>query len=493
MREKILSPHAASLSQSMRDLGYSLESAIADLIDNSVTAKAGDINIFVDIATEMDSCLAIIDDGCGMNENELFEAMRPGSRDPREQRDSEDLGRFGLGLKTASFSQCRSLTVVSRRDHITSSASWDLDFLTDCNDWIVKIPDCDQIKKLPFIDRLGETGTYVLWQKMDRLLERNSIGKEKKNAYDKLDQVECHLALVFHRYLSSEYKNRKIAIFINGHQVEAFDPFCLSNRATQSLHEEVVRIGNQEIKIQPYILPHHSKLTKKEYDFYKTRSDFVSNQGAYIYRNGRLIAWGDWFRLVPRSEATKLARVRIDFPNILDEYWTIDIKKSRASPPYQVKDKLRQIVNRIAEQSKRVHKGRGDQILNNPEGSLWLRYSDREGIRYALNRDHPVIESIENNLPEDIQKALEDVFSVIERGLPIEAIYADYSSSPQLFDKTEEISREGMKKNLENLLMLMSVSGRVDREYFTKVVLELKPFSEAKELTQKIIEELVHV
>ncbi|MDE2760571.1 MAG: ATP-binding protein [Paracoccaceae bacterium] len=492
MKEKVLPPHAASLSQSMRDLGYSPEAAIADLIDNSITARAENINILFDISSEEDSYLAIIDDGYGMNENELFEAMRPGSKDPRESRDVDDLGRFGLGLKTASFSQCRSLTVVSRKNNITSVAEWDLDTITERNEWVVIIPNQDQIQDLPLIDQLGRTGTYVLWRKLDRLLEKGSDGQERKTAYDKLDQVERHLSLVFHRYLSGDYKRRKISIYINGHQIESFDPFCLSNKATQSLHEEIVRVIGYEIKIQPYILPHHSKLSKKEYDFYKNRSDFVSNQGAYVYRNGRLMAWGDWFRLVPRGEATKLARVRIDFPNTLDEYWTIDIKKSKAVPPYQVREKLRHIINRISEQSTRVHKGRGDRLFEKSEDPLWVRFSYRDGIRYALNKKHPLIQSIKSNLTDDTHKALEEVLTIIENGLPIEAIYADYSSSPQSFELSEKITSEELQEKLEKIYMLMSVSGNVDKERFSKLVLELKPFNEHQDITKVIIEDFIY-
>ncbi|MCY3725680.1 MAG: ATP-binding protein [Rhodobacteraceae bacterium] len=492
MREKVLSPHAASLSQSMRDLGYSPEAAIADLIDNSITARAENINILFDISTEEDSCLAIIDDGCGMDEVELLEAMRPGSKNPRESRDIDDLGRFGLGLKTASFSQCRSLTVVSRKNSITSVAEWDLDTLTERNEWIVNIPNKEQILGLPFIEHLGGTGTYVLWRKLDRLLEKGTDGKERKTAYDKLDHVERHLSLVFHRYLSGDYKRRKIAVYINGHQVVSFDPFCLSNKATQFLHEEIVRLAGQEIRIQPYILPHHSKLSKKEYDFYKNRSDFVGNQGAYVYRNGRLMAWGDWFRLVPRGEATKLARVRIDFPNTLDEFWTIDIKKSKATPPYQVREKLRHIINRISEQSTRVHKGRGDKLFEKSEDPLWVRFRDRIGIRYELNRNHPLIKSIKSNLTENTQKVLDEVISVIEKSLPIEAIYADYSSSPQSFEIIEKISRVELQEKLENIYLLLSVKENVDEEHFTKLVLGLKPFSEHRDITKVIIEEFYY-
>ncbi len=490
MQEKLLLPHAASLSQSMRDLGYSLETAIADLIDNSITAGSENINIFVELGPEAAPCLVIVDDGCGMIEDELFEAMRPGSRDPREKRDPDDLGRFGLGLKTASFSQCRSLTVVSRKNGALSSAIWDLDTLTERNEWVVHLPTQEKIESFPYIDQLGKNGTYILWQKMDRLLAGVSNEQERSNAYNKLDLVERHLALVFHRYLIGDYKNRKCSIHINRHPVASFDPFCLSNKATQILPEEIVRIDNEEIKIQPYILPHHSKLTQNEYNFYRTRSDFVSNQGAYIYRNGRLMAWGDWFRLVPKSEATKLARVRIDFPNALDEHWTIDIKKSRAHPPYPVRDKLRNIIKRITDQSVKVHTGLGSRILVKAEFPLWIRFSERNSIRYVLNRDHPIITSILNNIPEDCRKSLENLYSVIEQEIPVEAIYADYSSSPQSFEESEEIPREDLKEKLKNLHILMSVSGAISKENFIRIVSDLKPFSDNRIATQEIIEEL---
>jgi len=492
MQEKILSPHAASLSQSMRDLGYSLETAIADLIDNSITAGADNIPIFLDLVEAKEPCLAIIDDGSGMTEDELLEAMRPGSRNPRDKRDADDLGRFGLGLKTASFSQCKSLIVVSRKNNNLVAAQWDLDLIASRNEWVVTIPSTEEIECLPYFDELGDQGTYVLWRKLDRLLESNTHERTNTNdAYDKLSVVEKHLALVFHRYIAGEYKKRKVAIQINGHSIDAFDPFCVSNKATQLLPEEIVRIDNHEIRIQPYILPHHSKLSKKEYDFYRSRSDFVSNQGAYIYRNGRLMAWGDWFRLVPKSEATKLARVKIDFPNALDENWTIDIKKSRAHPPHEVREKMRQIINRITEQSKRVHTGRGNRLFEEQEQPLWIRFSDRGGIRYAVNRDHPLVNAIQDRLDPEIAIAFENILSVIERSMPLEAIYADYSSTPQSFEEKEEVAYEELKDKLEHFYMLLASSGSTDKESFARMILGLKPFSENREQTQRIIEELV--
>ena len=317
-RECSLPPSARSLSESLRDLGYSLETAIADLIDNSISARANFIEILCDLS-QSDPALAIIDNGRGMTADELFAAMRHGSTSPKQPRAQGDLGRFGLGLKTASFSQCRRLTVISAQKGIRSGAEWNLDLIDRRDDWIVTILEDDEIAELPFSDRIGDSGTVVIWRTMDRLFEDESGRKRDEIVNEKLDVVDRHLSLVFHRFLAGQVRGRKkLSISINGHELEPFDPFCLKNSATQILPEETVRISSTPVHMQPYILPHHNRLTAKEYDYYQDRSDFISNQGAYIYRNSRLMAWGDWFRLIPKGEATKLARVQIYFPTSLD-------------------------------------------------------------------------------------------------------------------------------------------------------------------------------
>lgn len=368
-----LAPSASSLSESMRDLGYSLATAVADIIDNSITANATEIDIFCDLTIE-NPTLTIIDNGHGMSAEELLVAMRHGAVNPKQKRPPLDLGRFGLGLKTASFSQCRHLTVASSKDSSICGAEWDLDLVSREDEWFLSILNDEEIDNLPYIERLPTTGTIVIWRMLDRLFEDQFGSKRDEIVNEKLDLVEKHLSLVFHRFISGEVKGRnKITIKINGHPVAAFDPFCRKNKATQILPEEIVRVDGKDVLIQPYILPHHSKLTAAEYDFYEDRSSFISNQGAYIYRNGRLMAWGDWFRLVPKGEATKLARVQIDFPNSLDEEWTIDIKKSRARPPHAVRERLRQIISQITYSSTRVHRGRGKKLFEEISAPVWER------------------------------------------------------------------------------------------------------------------------
>ena len=472
----------------MRDLGYSLETAIADLVDNSISAGADAIEIICDLSG-VEPLVAILDNGRGMTDSELLDAMRHGTANPRQHRSPRDLGRFGLGLKTASFSQCRSLTVATARDGVRCGAEWDLDRIDDVDDWILSVLDDQDLDSLPYVDRISIHGTVVVWRKLDRLVEDEAGDRRDEIVNEKLDALGRHLSLVFHRFLAGDVKAYpKISIVVNGHTIEAFDPFCRRNSATQVLPEEVVRIGETEVRLQPYVLPHHTRLGTREYDFYQSRSDFISNQGAYIYRNGRLMAWGDWFRLVPKGEATKLARVQIDFPNSLDEAWTIDIKKSRARPPHAVRERLRQIIAKIIARSVTVHRGRGQKLFQECDAPLWERYADRGRIRFAINAQHPLIVSLDAKLQSDDAILLRMLLDSIAASLPVEMIYSDYSTHPR------EVSQMTADKNLtlERLRRLKHVlygDGSGDPDAFLQIVRSTHLFDEQLETAKTFISE----
>lgn len=487
-RSQVLPPSAACLSASMRDLGYSLETAVADLVDNSISADATLIDIVCQLAGG-DPFLAIVDNGHGMSPDELLRAMKHGSANPREKRKLSDLGRFGLGLKTASFSQCRSLTVVSRRDGELSGAEWNLDLIDEKDDWILLVLEPAELEAIPLVDRLQTHGTLVVWRKLDRLFEDETGVRRDEIVNDKLDVLERHLSLVFHRYLGGEVKGRrKIKITVNGHPVEPFDPFCRRNPAHQELPEDVVRIGNDAVHLQPYILPHHSKLSAAEYDFYQSRSDFISNQGAYIYRNGRLMAWGDWFRLIPKGEATKLARVQIDFPNSLDESWTIDIKKSRARPPHAVRERLRQIINRVIGRSTTVHRGRGQKLFEEVEAPVWERYADPGGIRYAINRSHPLVVKLSDRIGADAGRHLAILLESIGASLPVEMVYSDYSLHPR--EVGQGVADEkGVLDRLRALRSAFSDDASLSAADFLEIVRSTRLFGSHSEVVDRFIEE----
>lgn len=483
-----LPPSAASLTASLRDLGYSLETAIADLIDNSISADATDIQIFCDLSRAA-PVLVIADNGRGMTEAEVIAAMRHGATDPRKKRGPKDLGRFGLGLKTASFSQCRRLTVASTQRGERSGAEWNLAQVEDEDDWFIAVLDQNEIAEQPFFETLGDTGTLVIWRDLDRLFEDETGQKRDEIVNEKLAVVERHLSLVFHRFLAGEVKGRKrLAIRINGHPVAPFDPFCRKNAATQMLPEETVWVDDVAVVMQPYILPHHSRLTASEYDYYQDRSDFISNQGAYVYRNGRLMAWGDWFRLVPKGEATKLARVQIDFPNSLDEAWTIDIKKSRARPPHAVRERLRQIISQITARSVTVHRGRGQKLFQESQAPLWERYADHGGIRFAINAEHPLVASLGARLSPADADSLRVLLDSIAAALPVEMIYSDYSTHPREVSQAT-VDQEQTMDRLKSLKQVLYGDGPGDPQAFLQIVRSTRLFDGQIETAEKFIAE----
>lgn len=487
-RSHHLPPSAASLTASLRDLGYSLETAIADLIDNSISADATKIQIYCDMSCS-EPALVIADNGCGMTEGEVIAAMRHGATDPRKERGPKDLGRFGLGLKTASFSQCRRLTVVSTVKGERAGAEWSLAKIEEDDDWFISVLDPDEIEEQPSIELLGDTGTLVIWRDLDRLFEEETGQKRDEIVNEKLTVVERHLSLVFHRFLAGEVKGqKKLSIYINGHQVAAFDPFCRKNEATQMLREDKVWIGDVPVVMQPFILPHHSRLSASEWDYYQDRSDFISNQGAYVYRNGRLMAWGDWFRLVSKGEATKLARVQIDFPNSLDEAWTIDIKKSRARPPHAVRERLRQIIDQITNRSVTVHRGRGQKLFQETKAPLWERYANHGGIRFAINVEHPLVASLCARLSCPDASTLCLLLDSIAAALPIEMIYSDYSTHPREVVQTDADRGKALDR-LKSLKLALYGDGPGDSQAFLQIVRSTRLFDGQIETAEKFIEE----
>ena len=193
-------PHAASLIQSLRDIGYSCETALADIFDNSITAGARRVEILTDL-NSADPAIAVLDDGIGMTPDELVEAMRPGSRNPLDHRAADDLGRFGLGLKSASFSQCKRLTVLTRKRGKFAGATWDLDLVAETNRWQIELHD--ESEPLPWLERLSGDGTLVIWRSLDRLGGGIDPGDEAqpKHINGAIAQAERHLRLVFHRFI----------------------------------------------------------------------------------------------------------------------------------------------------------------------------------------------------------------------------------------------------------------------------------------------------
>lgn len=418
-------PDPVCLIESMRAIGYTTETAVADLIDNSISANALTIGIEYDASTE--PFVAILDNGHGMNAGELTNAMRHGSRNPVDVRSSNDLGRFGLGLKTASLSQCRKLTVVSKQGDEIHARCWDLDFVQVENRWVVVVPSEDDRKKLPMYDNLlsQKNGTLVVWQSLDRLMSGSSNPVEEMRS--RMSELHSHLSFVFHRFTRKEGSFPAIDIFINGLKLKSLDPFLRDNSFSQPLEGQEIRIGNEIVTVLPYVLPHMSHLTGDQIDIAGGKEGLRSNQGFYIYRNRRLVIWGTWFRLVPKEEFFKLTRVQVDIPNSLDHLWSLDIKKSAAYPPDIVRNRLRDLIPHFANSSRKTitYPGRKQKHKGNFH-PLWERVEPSHNtFRYQLNPDYPVIRQLTDNLDKDAQKALGHILELIAAALPFESIYSD--------------------------------------------------------------------
>lgn len=436
-------PFAPVLMESTRAIGYSMESAIADVIDNSIAAKANNIWIFYNYSPK--PFIAICDDGLGMNNEQITEAMRYGTASPSVERRSDDLGRYGLGMKTASLSQCRSLSVVSKQDNTIVGRRWDLDHIIDTKRWSLEQLDNAEINELMNIDNLKqlEHGTIVVWQNLDKV-KSGSVTIEKA-LERKMQDVKEHLELVFHRYLSADGV-KKLKIYMNGLLLTAFDPFYVS-KSSVVMDDEKIEISGREGKviIRPYSLPHPSNLSNEELQKYGGKDGLRNLQGFYIYRNKRLITWGTWFKLIRMDEFTKLTRVRVDIPNSLDDLWTLDIKKSTAYPPEIVKTRLKQLVGTMSAGSKRTWTFR--QKKENQYGvvHVWDKVETREGVKYVVNMEHPTLELLEDRLGLEDRKLLRQYLETVQNNLPFNNLHYDMHSDVKIIKDKESEERERVK------------------------------------------------
>ncbi|SET21914.1 ATP-binding protein [Geodermatophilus poikilotrophus] len=348
-RHTTIAPSAARLTESLRDIGYDFPSAVADLVDNSVTAGATRVEIVIEYAGA-DSRIMIADDGCGMTANGVNEALRFGSRRPYG---AGDLGRYGLGLKTASLSQARSLTVLSRGGKRVTTRQLSLDTIIEFDEWLVIEPApnsvYDRAKEM-----LGEgTGTVVVWEKLDRIFqEQKPEGGWARRRVEKLaERASEHLALVFHRFLEGEVVP-KVEIVVNGEKLRPWNPFAQDEPATKRLprqqFELTVGDNTGTVTLDRYILPPRNAFScQSEFERLSGPRKWNRQQGLYIYRADRLVQWGGWAGLRGIDEHLKLARVALDFSTDLDAAFNINVAKMRVGIPTQLRQMLERPIHEV--------------------------------------------------------------------------------------------------------------------------------------------------
>ena len=428
-------PKASTLMGSLRSMGYSFESAVADVVDNSISAHAQNVRILFPTTPMDELALGILDDGDGMAADVLFEAMRYGCLSAEEERSEEDLGRFGMGMKSASLSQCRCLTVVSYESKILNGFTWDYNHILETKDWMIQELDSTEINKLPYIEKLKvqEKGTLVIWQDFD-VLYNSSGGQVYSTLVELRSSLENALALIYHQYLSG-IGTLRLHIFINELDIKPQDPFLEQHPKTTVKKEIELDIKDSNgiermIKIRPFILPFATELKEKDKQLIGGIENLRAKQGFYIYRNKRLIIWGTWFGMKQRAELTKNARIRVDIPNSLDDIWSIDIKKQQASIPKQILRRLKRAVEEALEFSVRqqTYRGRTEKVDDNLD-YIWDRKEGRNNtFFYQINRESRLFQFVCDRMSDEDHKYLEMLLTEIENNLPIQQLYIDKSN-----------------------------------------------------------------
>lgn len=467
-------PPDPDLFESMRAVGYSLETAVADLIDNSIAAKANQIKVGFSLTPKPH--VFISDNGSGMNKDELRVAMKLAGKPPTLRRELTDLGRFGLGLKTASLSQARRLIVLSKRkEQDFVGAIWDLDQVAERGDWSLEWLTAAKISEylLQVASQDLGSGTIVIWEELDHLIGSAEISPNVLS--ERMASTRDHLGLVFHRYLNGLPAD-SVKIFLNDEKVAAIDPFFTRNPATQ-VKKQKISVNETVIDVTAYVLPNLNRMSSEELaTSKKMNSRFRDTQGFYIYRQKRLLMFGTWFRLTPRSELSKLSRIQVDTPNTLDAQWKLGVTKSQVEPPEVLKRALANLVPSIVKESQKVlgksFKVKSSDVAN--VDTFWnFDAVSADTFNLVLNPDNAILSALTAKLTQEQTSALNSYLAALQKNFPIKELYSRMvgDEAPAKFaENSVELVDEARN------LFLVLLTGNSDVEACFSTLLQLAPY-----------------
>jgi hypothetical protein len=419
-------PDAAGLVASLSSLGYSLEAAIADLVDNSVSAEAQTIDV-VFTWVGRDSWIAVVDDGTGMSLKGLVTAMTVAARGPKTQRSASDLGRFGVGLKSASFSQARQLTMSTAEAGTWHTRTWDLDAVEQSGEWLLLHgADNDSEAVLELLrEQTGQRGTIVLWRRLNGYHTDDVESDDEKTQeqfYAEANRTRAHLGMVFERFLGG--RNR-LRLLVSGEPVEPWDPFLTRHPSVQRMPVEVLPVGNASVRVEAFVLPGAQRLSEDEYRTGAGPRGWLDQQGFYVYRRDRLIVAGDWLGLrgLRQEERYSLARLAVDIPVDVDVEWGVDVRKSSVVPPVALRRDLTRIARHTREQAAAVLRFRGRLAARTHSGRLifaWSVKRDSGEVTCRINRSHPLVVAALRTGAD--RKAIHALLRLLEETVPVTAL-----------------------------------------------------------------------
>jgi hypothetical protein len=487
-----LAPDAHLLMSSLRSVGYRPETAIADIVDNAITAGADVVKIHF-IWNGTDSKFIICDNGIGMDQEKLIKSMKIGASSPNDIRTKNDLGRFGMGMKTAALSMGKKLTVVSKINGHYSNACWDLSFIEKDASGLWKLLVSEEAKSVEHLDNWSN-GTLIIVEDLDRIIPKNNSEstKTKNSFYALINAVSKHLGLVFHRFI----EEGSLQILIGDVPVVAWNPFCLGNSATQELGEEVYCENGKEVIIQPYTLPHKTKFkTERELADAEGLYGITAHQGVYVYRNRRLLVYGTWFGYIRKEPAFNLARIKLDIDSESDYDWKIDIKKSSATPPLYIRDILNRTIDICTETSAKVYNSRGSyskNVISPNLGYVWEQRKNKHGLySFHINKKHPLLIGVEKNLDNLGQEDLSAFLALVENFAPfLQSGVVDYlhtSGNDEVQSNIDELQKQIDIEELKGYIRSFLNKG-YEKDEIAPIILGMANFRYLKTDILKIFE-----
>jgi hypothetical protein len=475
-------PKPKATINSFKSFGYSLNTAVSDIIDNSIAAKANNV-IINTVWKGKDSYITITDNGYGMDLDSLINALTPGSKDPEEERSLDDLGRFGMGLKSASFSQAKRLTVLTKTEKAEFiHRAWDLDYISD--DWILLnyISDNGFIADFPFT-----SGTTILWENLYSLVPQDFSNdnerKYKEFFYHQVESLRKHLELIFHKYLEVG----DLDIILNNTKVEGWNPF-IGGKVGVVANEQIA----DGVKVKIHILPHVSNLDpndlKKRIEY--ERLDLIKYQGFYLYRNRRLLTFGGWQGFYKNDEFSKLARVELNIDNKYDSEWAIDILKSKASAPLNVLEQLKSYARLARESSAAVYKSRGKKKLKKIKKNdkyeyspIWKTYEKDNLAIYEINQKHYYLEKLlkqKSISPTELKNAI----NLISGSIPVDDIIYFQNRDSNLNEMRERPKFDNALQTLAKDIYKYYKDQGFEHDKCISMVLLTDPFDKSPEVVE---------
>lgn len=425
-------------------MGYSFEDAVSDVIDNSISANAKNISVL--FTKDPDTLfVGILDDGIGMSDKELFHSMCYGSQASENERNESDLGRFGLGMKSASLSQCKTMTVVSKKNGRINAYRWDYDEVSKKSNggkWFVLKLEKEEIEELNCYEEFStqKQGTLVLWENFD-VISKASGGFVYESLTKHRDALLSQLALTYHRFIYED----GLKLYVNYAEIKPLDPF-LSKRSDNSwgtIRQPLTDSHGKEhfVEITPYKLPYVSDMSEEDKRLVGGDDKMNKMQGYYIYRCKRLIKYGTWFG-TSRHEVSKYGRVKVDIPNSMDDIWKVDVMKRNAAIPRELSKLLDKTIGSLIEKSTKQTRFRGQPVTQKGEEFVyvWNRIEHRHGFyNYTINRENCFVKAVFDQIPDESKSALEMLLSQIEQNIPIHQMHLDHDVNRIDTDENKDV------------------------------------------------------